>query len=96
MGGLGAAHAAAHLEAVGPRQHDVEHHERGTIRGDLGERALTAVGLTHGVSLLLEMESDELADVLLVLDNQDGSLDRHGYSCGSSLSARCDARVTGG
>ena len=49
----------------------------GSLPRNLGERALAGVGLPNGVAFLLEMEADELADVLLVLDHQDRSLDCH-------------------
>jgi len=68
---------SAHLEPVGAGEHQVEHDQRGPLRGHLRECALARIGLTHRVALLLQMKPDELTDVLLVLDHQNGALYRH-------------------
>src|SRR5262245_9912128 len=89
------AQPAADLEAVDPGQHQVEHDQRGPLRGHQGERALPGLGLAHPVPLLLQMEPDELPDVPLVLDHQDGWLTGH-RSSGSSVTALRDGPMTGG
>ena len=52
--------------------------ERGAVGLREGERALPRVGLADGVPFLFEVEPDEFADVLLVLDDEDGALRDHG------------------
>src|SRR5262245_7671077 len=75
VGRLGAAQPSADLEAVRARQHDVQHDQSRSLARDLGQRALAGVRLTNRVAFLLEMKADELADVLLVLDDEDRSLE---------------------
>src|SRR5439155_1343147 len=56
------------------RQHD----ERGPRRVGEGERALARVGLADGVALLDEMEANQLADVGLIVDDENGGARGHG------------------
>ena len=60
----------------------IEDDERGALGRNLGQRALARIRLAHGVPFLFEVEADELADVLLVLDDEDRSLECHGWLFG--------------
>ena len=53
------------------------HDQCGPLARDLLEGTLAGVRLAHRVPFLLEMEANELADVLLVLDHQNRALDAH-------------------
>ena len=65
------AQALADLEAVDPRQHQVEHHEVELLLGEARER-LAAVGRLHDlVAVPLERERQQGLDRLLVVDEQD-------------------------
>src|SRR6185436_5029070 len=65
------AQAAKHLEAVHPRQPDVEQHQvRRTFRGDV-QALLAGAGEGHLVAFLLERVLDAPSDGVLVLDDQD-------------------------
>ena len=68
---LGHPELAADLEAVGAGQHEVEHDERRALLRDLREGGLARLRFAHGVAVLLEVEANELADVLLVLHDED-------------------------
>ena len=74
---LGHPEPAADLEAVGAGQHEVEHEEGRALLGDLREGGLAGLRFAHGVTVLLQVEADELPDVLLVLDDEDGA--PHGH-----------------
>ena len=67
----------------------------GPLRRDLGQGGFTGVRLADRVPLLLEVEADELADVLLVLDDEDGALDRHRNFLRGTLAGACEPVVTG-
>ena len=63
--------AAQHLPAVDVRHHHVEQDEVGLRLLDRGEALVRAAGLAHGVALELEVDADELAHLLVVVDEQD-------------------------
>ena len=94
------AQPLADLEAVHPRQHQVEHHEVELLLGEARER-LAAVGRLHDlVAVALEREREQCLDRLLVVDEQDaggavghvGSVSRIVRS-GSTLVRVLDVRV---
>ena len=68
----GGAQPAQDLEAVDPRQTDVEHDQVGRLAGAELEALLTGAGHDHLVALLLKGELDPAGDGELVLDDQDG------------------------
>ena len=65
------AEAAADLEAVDARHHDVEDHEVEALAGEGLERLLAVARGDDLVALLLEGEAQQLEDRLLVVDQQD-------------------------
>jgi hypothetical protein len=76
---LARAELLHHLEAREPGQHHVEHDEIDRRRGDESlERRLAALGDLDPVALRLEIEREPAGQVLLVLDEQDARLSRHG------------------
>jgi hypothetical protein len=72
-----AAQAAAHLEAVRPGEHEVQEDQRGAFGLGALEGILPALRLADGVALLLEVKAEEVADVLLVLDDEKRPFDGH-------------------
>jgi hypothetical protein len=61
----------ADLEAVDPRQSDVEHDERHRVTRKLSQRVLAAARPQHPESLPFQVRADERADVALILDDHD-------------------------
>ena len=66
---------AADLEAVHPRQHEVEHDEVRRLGARRRQGVLAAGHHGHVVALLVQVVLDELEDVPLVVD------DEHVLSC---------------
>jgi len=62
----------ADLEAIDLRQHQVEDHQIGLVALVEGEGRLAVVRGQHRPALPLEIELDQLDDVPLVVDDQDG------------------------
>src|SRR5262249_31770069 len=90
------AETPADLEAVHSREHQVEDDEGGPVVRDAAEPVLAALGLDHVVAFLLEVETDELADVLLVLDHEDAALHCHAVWRRPSMAAACSCTTAGG
>src|SRR5262249_23990213 len=64
---------AADVEAVHPRQPDVEHHHPDRVTAELDEGVLAGAHPDHAVAVPGQVAPDELPDRRLVLDEQDGS-----------------------
>ena len=67
------AEALAHLEPVDVGEADVEHDEAGPVRADRLEARFAGRGLEDPVPVAGEVEVDEVGDVGLVVDDDDGS-----------------------
>ena len=65
------AEALADLQAVEPRQHDVEHDEVDRLLRELAQRLLAVGRLDDRVPVSLQREREHLADRVLVVDEQD-------------------------
>ncbi len=68
---LDCAQALADLEAVEPRQHDVQHDEIDRRLAEMAQRLFAVGRLDNRVPVLLEREREHLADGVLVVDEQD-------------------------
>src|SRR5207253_2061785 len=64
-------HPSQHLPAVDMRHHHVEEDQVGLRLLDRRHALLGARGLAHGVALELEVDADELAHPLVVVDEED-------------------------
>ena len=81
-----AAQLAADLEAVHLGQHQVQH-DQVRVAALVLDQGLLAVGRGHdGEALLLEVQPDQLDDVALVVDDEDGLHERQHTSAGPSRS----------
>ncbi len=68
----GLAQPPAHLEAVDVGKADVEHDEPGPVRADRGDDVLAGGGLHHPETVAAEVELDQVGNVGLVVDDEDG------------------------
>ena len=68
VGGL--ADLAADVEPVELGHADVEHDQIGPVGGKAGERLLAVARLGHGHAGLLQRDADDLADVAVVVDDE--------------------------
>jgi hypothetical protein len=66
-----AADGSAHLEAVDPRQHDVDQHHVGRLSLEVEQRVLAGGRLGDRPALVLERELHGRADALVVLYGED-------------------------
>ena len=71
-----AAQAAAHLQPVHARHGDVEDDEVGVVRRNLRQRRLSVARLDRRHACFSQREGEQLPDVRVVIDDQDGA--RHG------------------
>ena len=73
MGVLTAARARAHedVEPADLRDHQVEHHEGGRVRGHRVERRPSVRGLRHPVPVALQVRPHQAHDLGIVIDDQD-------------------------
>ena len=73
------AQSAADVKAHHLRHHHVEQDEVGLFLARERETRLAVVGLERGVALALEVEADDVHDVHLVLDDEDGFFRLHAH-----------------
>ena len=74
------AQRAADVKAHHFGHHHVEKNEVGLFLARHGEARLAVVGLERVIARTLEVEADDIDDVFLVLDNEDGLLLFHQFS----------------
>ncbi|SVJ78705.1 Uncharacterised protein [Klebsiella pneumoniae] len=77
------AQVAKDVLAVAVRQAEVEHHQVRPVQRGLGQPLFAGAGLEHPVALGIEADTEELADLRFVVDQQDAVLQlghgtRHG------------------
>ena len=65
------ADLAADVEPVDLRHADVEHDEVRPVAGEAGQRLLAVARLEHGHAGLPERDADDLADMRVVVDDED-------------------------
>ncbi len=64
-------HPPQHLETVHLGHHHVEQHEVGRLCLERGEALIGAAGLADDIAVHLEVDAHELAQLLVVVDDQD-------------------------
>ena len=64
------ADLAADLPAVHDRHHDIEQHQIGVQLVKLGQRGRAVMDHRHIVALLDKVEAEQLADIFIVIDDQ--------------------------
>ena len=67
----GFADLPADVEAVEFRHADIEHDEIGPVAGEAGQRLLAVARLEHGHAGFLERDADDLADMEVIVDDED-------------------------
>ena len=65
---------AADLETVDARQHEVEQHEVGQLETGRAQGVFTRLDADHAVAFLGQVVLDQLEDLALVVDDEDGFL----------------------
>ena len=90
----GLAQPTAHLQPVDVGQTDVEHDEAGPVRADRLEARFAGRRLEHPVPVAGEVEVDEIGDVGLVVDDDDGS-PFHGAMVARHRPRTCEGTVIG-
>lgn len=89
---LGRAQLTADLQAVQPRQHDVEHHQVRAQALHRGQRLVAATDHRHGIALTAQVGGDELGQGGVVFDNEQGD---HGRSSWRKVPSIAEPRAGG-
>ncbi len=88
--------AAQDLLAVEIGQTKVEHHHIRALQGRLGQTVFAVRGLQHPIALSTEGDAQKLANLRLIVDQQNArSLAHHSSSvaCGCAVNGRCRVRL---
>ena len=88
------AHALDDAPAVENRHLEVEEDDAGRLDGDAPERQLAVPGLLHRVAGLGEHLAEGLAEVVVVVDDQDGLARGHAAASGAPWSVATISRAT--